>query len=212
MFFFSKDVDFNDIAMELDRIMIKKIVPLIERHDEKSDNILGKELVTLLQKVGKLRIVTDKGKPTFAFEPQYCYSTAESFRHVGKYLDAIAWYLMSCTRECDFSSPYTSIAGILKEYEKYNSAFAVYEYAEKLFSGDYRVNVRMAILLYFHIDNRHRKERFIEYMDKAQGYFSDYEGLKYGIRSLYNNMYDLDRMFSDYEMGKNEKVYLKQKI
>lgn len=202
MFFFSKNVDFTDIAMELDRIMIRKIVPLIQKQDEKSDHALGKELVSLLQKVGKIRIVTFEGEPTFNFEPHYCYSTGESFRRVGKYLDAIAWYLMSCTRECDFSSPYTAMAGLLKEYGKYEAAFEVYEYARKIFSDDWKVSVRMAILAYFHLRDRIGKNEFVKYMDMAMDSFYGYNGLKYRVQSLYNGIYELDGLFADYESVK----------
>lgn len=196
MFFFSKDVDFKDIAIELDRTMVKKIVPLIEKKNVHSDEVLAKELKNLLPKIRKLRIVTDDGKPTFYYEPQYCYAIGEIFRRQEKFLDAIAWYLMGCTRECDFSSPYMSIAGILKEYGKYKSAFSVYLCAQQLFPKDYKVNLRMAILSYYHLNDGN----FVDYLMVAQNSFSDYNGLKYAIRGLYSQMYDLDKMFTEYKL------------
>ena len=201
MIFFSKDVDFNDIALELDKIMVKKIVPLINRQDLKGDEMLAKEFETLLKKIGKLRIATHNGEPVFTFEPQYCFSTAETFRRGGHFLDAIAWYLMSCTRECDFSSPYTSIAGLLKEAQKYKSAMTVYKFADGLFPKDFKVSIRMAILLYFHIEDKSFDgSDFVKELKEAEKSLGSYEAVKDMVKMLYSRQYNLDSFFHDYEV------------
>lgn len=54
----------------------------------------------------------------------------------------------------------------------------------------------MAILSYYHLNDGN----FVDYLMVAQNSFSDYNGLKYAIRGLYSQMYDLDKMFTEYEL------------
>lgn len=132
---------FNELAKIIDELMQENFrAALVEGNDRRLSLIVENMLTRLKD------IKIDDPYASGAFDVSTAYNYGNSYKRSGKYLDAIALYMIASTKDCSGPESYNNIAAVLKLLGFQKAAYESYKVARLRFPGDYLLILRKSLL------------------------------------------------------------------
>ncbi|WP_407537883.1 hypothetical protein [Cetobacterium somerae] len=132
---------FNELAKIIDELMQENFRAALVEGNDRRLSLIVENMLTRLKDIK----IDDPYAPG-AFDVSTAYNYGNSYKRSGKYLDAIALYMIASTKDCSGPESYNNIAAVLKLLGFQKSAYESYKVARLRFPGDYLLILRKSLL------------------------------------------------------------------